>query len=104
MRRAVADILISFLDADLPLGGGGVMANKLDAEARMTIKTLAERGHTNRAIARLLGVHENATRFVITDGVKPKVRSTAAAASRTGPRPSRRRSRTGWNRSMAVVR
>ena len=39
------------------------MANKLDAEARMTIKTLAERGHTNRAIARLLGVHENAVRY-----------------------------------------
>ena len=39
------------------------MANKLDAEARMTIKTLAERGQTNRAIARLLGVHENAVRY-----------------------------------------
>lgn len=39
------------------------MANKLDAEARMTIKTLAARGHTNRAIARLLGVHENAVRY-----------------------------------------
>lgn len=39
------------------------MANKLDAEARMTIKTLVERGHKNRAIARLLGVHENAVRY-----------------------------------------
>lgn len=39
------------------------MANKLDAEARMTIKALAERGQTNRAIARLLGVHENAVRY-----------------------------------------
>jgi hypothetical protein len=39
------------------------MANKLDAEARMTIRTLAERGHTNRAITRLLGVHENAVRY-----------------------------------------
>jgi transposase len=39
------------------------MANKLDAEARMTIRTLAERGHSNRAIARLLGVHENAVRY-----------------------------------------
>jgi hypothetical protein len=29
----------------------------------MTIKALAERGHTNRAIARLLGVHENAVRY-----------------------------------------
>lgn len=39
------------------------MANKLDAEARMTIKTLIGRGHKNRAIARLLGVHENAIRY-----------------------------------------
>lgn len=39
------------------------MANKLDAEARMTIKTLTGRGHSNRAIARLLGVHENAVRY-----------------------------------------
>jgi transposase len=39
------------------------MANKLDAEARMTIRTLAERGHSNRAIARLLGVQENAVRY-----------------------------------------
>jgi transposase len=39
------------------------MANKLDAEARMTIKTLTERGHSNRAVARLLGVHENAVRY-----------------------------------------
>lgn len=29
----------------------------------MTIKALAERGHTNRSIARLLGVHENAVRY-----------------------------------------
>jgi hypothetical protein len=29
---------------------------------RMTIKVLAERGQSNRAIARLLGVHENAVR------------------------------------------
>jgi len=28
--------------------------NKLDTEARMTIKALAERGQSNRAIARLL--------------------------------------------------
>jgi transposase len=39
------------------------MANKLDREARMTIKALAERGQSNRAIARLLGVHENAVRY-----------------------------------------
>lgn len=39
------------------------MANKLDQEARMTIQTLAERGQSNRAIARLLGVHENAVRY-----------------------------------------
>lgn len=39
------------------------MANKLDLEARMTIKALAERGQSNRAIARLLGVHENAVRY-----------------------------------------
>lgn len=37
--------------------------NKLDTEARMTIKALAERGQSNRAIARLLGVHENAVRY-----------------------------------------
>jgi transposase len=39
------------------------MANKLDVEARMTIKSLSERGHSNRAIARLLGVHEHAVRY-----------------------------------------
>lgn len=39
------------------------MVNKLDVEARMTIKSLAERGHSNRAIARLLGVHEHAVRY-----------------------------------------
>lgn len=39
------------------------MASKLDAGARMTIGSLAERGHSNRAIARLLGVHENAVRY-----------------------------------------
>lgn len=39
------------------------MANMLDVEARMTIKSLAERGHSNRAIARLLGVHEHAVRY-----------------------------------------
>lgn len=39
------------------------MANKLDTEARMTLETLAGRGHSNRAIARLLGVHENALRY-----------------------------------------
>lgn len=39
------------------------MATKLDQEARMTIQTLAERGQSNRAIARLLGVHENAVRY-----------------------------------------
>ena len=39
------------------------MANKLDREARMTIKALAERGQSHRAIARLLGVHENAVRY-----------------------------------------
>ncbi len=39
------------------------MANKLNQEARMTIQTLAERGQSNRAIARLLGVHENAVRY-----------------------------------------
>ena len=39
------------------------MANRLDQEARMTIQTLAERGQSNRAIARLLGVHENAVRY-----------------------------------------
>ena len=39
------------------------MANKLDQEARMTIQTLAGRGQSNRAIARLLGVHENAVRY-----------------------------------------
>ncbi len=39
------------------------MANKLNQEARMTIQSLTERGQSNRAIARLLGVHENAVRY-----------------------------------------
>ncbi len=39
------------------------MANKLDREARMTIQTLTQRGQSNRAIARVLGVHENAVRY-----------------------------------------
>jgi transposase len=39
------------------------MANKLDGEAVMTIRSLSARGHSNRAIARLLGVHENAVRY-----------------------------------------
>lgn len=34
------------------------MASKLDMGARMTIKSLSERGQSNRAIARLLNVHE----------------------------------------------
>jgi IS30 family transposase len=36
--------------------------NRLDPEARMTIKTLAARGATNSHIARLLGVTEGAVR------------------------------------------
>ncbi len=39
------------------------MANKLDLEARMTIQTLAEHGLGNRAMGRLLGVHENTIRY-----------------------------------------
>ena len=39
------------------------MANKLDVEDRMTIKSLAGHGTSNREIARLLGVHENAVRY-----------------------------------------
>jgi len=39
------------------------MATKLDQEARMTIQALADRGQSNRAIARILGVHENAVRY-----------------------------------------
>jgi len=39
------------------------MASKLDVEARMTIKSLSERGQSNRAIARLLDVHENSIRY-----------------------------------------
>ena len=39
------------------------MASKLDMEARMTIKSLSERGQSNRAIARLLNVHENTIRY-----------------------------------------
>lgn len=39
------------------------MTSKLDQEARMTIQTLSRRGQSNRAIARLLGVHENAVRY-----------------------------------------
>jgi IS30 family transposase len=39
------------------------MTDKLDSEARMTIKSLAGRGHSNRAVARLLGVHEHAVRY-----------------------------------------
>jgi len=39
------------------------MASKLDEGSRMTIKTLAARGHSNRSIARLLDVHENAVRY-----------------------------------------
>lgn len=39
------------------------MANKLNREARMTIQSLAERGQSNRAIARLLGVQESAVRY-----------------------------------------
>lgn len=39
------------------------MANKLDEEDRMTIKSLAARGQSQRAIARLLDVSENAVRY-----------------------------------------
>lgn len=39
------------------------MASKLDLEARMTIKSLSARGQSNRAIARLLDVHENTIRY-----------------------------------------
>lgn len=39
------------------------MASKLDMEARMTIKSLSGRGQSNRAIARLLNVHENTVRY-----------------------------------------
>jgi transposase len=39
------------------------MANKLDEESRMTIKALSARGQSNRAIARLLDVSENAIRY-----------------------------------------
>jgi transposase len=61
------------------------MANKLDGEARMTIKSLAQRGHSNRSIARLLGVHENAVRYHrrrqaagITDGRANQTHRAAA--------------------------
>ncbi len=39
------------------------MANKLDLEARMTIKSLAGHGVGNYAMGRLLGVHENTIRY-----------------------------------------
>ncbi|MFU8895425.1 MAG: helix-turn-helix domain-containing protein [Gammaproteobacteria bacterium] len=60
------------------------MANKLDLEARMTIKALAERGQSNRAIARLLGVHENAVRYhrrrLASDATDGRARQTHLAA------------------------
>lgn len=77
------------------------MANKLDAEARMTIKSLAERGHTNRAIARLLGMR---TRCAITDVARRQMPLTVAAGSRIWPNGLRRRSLTGWNRWTAAGR
>jgi transposase len=49
------------------------MANKLDKEARMTIKTLSRRGQSNRAIARVLGVHENAVRYHLRRQAKQAV-------------------------------
>src|SRR3954447_8126281 len=62
---------------------------RLDPEARMTIKTLAARGATNRHIARLLGVTEGAVRHHVArlqagalDGrsrQEPKAASVAAA-------------------------
>ena len=62
---------------------------RLDAEARMTIKTLATRGATNSHIARLLGVTEGAVRHHVArmqagalDGrsrQQPKAASVAAA-------------------------
>src|SRR5919206_4011398 len=62
---------------------------RLDAEARMTIKTLASRGATNSHIARLLGVTEGAVRHHVArmqagalDGrsrQQPKAASVAAA-------------------------
>src|SRR3954451_917918 len=46
-------------------GCGGRM-NRLDPEARRTIKTLAARAATNSHIARLLGVTEGAIRHHVT--------------------------------------
>jgi len=78
------------------------MANKLDQEARMTIQTLAGRGQSNRAIARLLGVHENAVRYhlhrareAIADG---------RGQQKTLPSPSRTPSQPGWSGSMTMDR
>src|SRR5918911_4386786 len=62
---------------------------RLDAEARMTIKTLATRGATNSHIARLLGVTEGAVRHHVArmragardgrSGQQPKAAPVAAA-------------------------
>src|SRR4051812_35096840 len=48
-----------------PFRGAEARLNRLDPEARMTIKTLAARGATNSHIARLLGVTEGAVRHHI---------------------------------------
>lgn len=78
------------------------MANKLDAEARMTIKSLAEHDHTNRAIGRLLGYTR--TRCAITDVARQPAPLTAVAGRSIWPRRMPRRLRTGWSRLMAVAR
>ncbi len=48
-----------------PGTGGSAMAIRLDSEARMTTISSAGRGHSNRAVDRLPGVHELAVRYYL---------------------------------------
>ena len=74
------------------------MAGKLDLEARMTIKTLKERGTSASSIAQTLGVTEGAVRYHLrrqvagaVDGRAGSVKSTTCSRSEPKDVPGRER-------------
>lgn len=68
------------------------MAGKLDLEARMTIKTLRERGTSTSSIARTLGVSEGAVRYHLR-------RQAARAVDGRAGKPHRA---SGWHEPIAT--
>lgn len=77
---------------------------RLSREDRMTIQSLARHGQSNRAVARLLGVTEDAVRWRTDQvGACGGIRAlTVAHRSRAGPclppRATEEEARPGWTR------